>query len=744
MSASTHSIKHIALTAICAAVLAACGGGGSGGASNSLNTNVVENATAARSVMDDIEALPEAEELTAEQLSAVAAAQQRYNNLSDSQKLMVAQTSTDKLQALLEAAESAAASAVSVSQEIASLPASSKLTAADDDEISQARTSYDALTDNEKSWVSDESLAKLVAAEQTAAANKTAAEAWTATAQALTAASSLSKSDEAGVNAVQAAYNNLTAAQQSYLAAADTVELQSRLAAVAENKQLAADFAAAVAALPTASSLNESNDDSVGNVRDAYEALSTSEKTWVSEASLTQLSLAEQTIADNKTAAATWAATAQALTAASSLSKSDEAGVNAVQAAYNNLTAAQQSYLAAADTAELQSRLAAVAENKQLAADFTAAVAALPQNGLDIDTAEEEKALAAVNEEYSALTDSQKTWLSASVVSSLDAINSQAILDNDSLSAVNAALPRANSFLSEEINDTAQQFNPHRQLRSNGRLLDNQTALIKTISINAPLTDQDTISIQGIAFEEDGNDVGKSAGTVEYIAKINSQETIIDNDARRSSVAQDTAQEVVYRQDADKTVLDKKWDGIYALRTTGGVVIILRDPAAIGWNYQTFAHYADLSNGVTHAYQSIGIETAVADVPVSGTATYSGLSTAYLVDNGTSKQLSSDVTAVADFAKKGLRFATSNTQVHTLSNGLRVSESADAYDLKGSATWSANQNIFNGTVTAANGMSGDLNGKFYGETAAEIGGTYGLSNAANTQQLIGGYGAKRK
>ena len=616
MSASTHSIKHIALTAICAAVLAACGGGGSGGASNSLNTNVVENATAARSVMDDIEALPEAEELTAEQLSAVAAAQQRYNNLSDSQKLMVAQTSTDKLQALLEAAESAAASAVSVSQEIASLPASSKLTAADDDEISQARTSYDALTDNEKSWVSDESLAKLVAAEQTAAANKTAAEAWTATAQALTAASSLSKSDEAGVNAVQAAYNNLTAAQQSYLAAADTVELQSRLAAVAENKQLAADFAAAVAALP--------------------------------------------------------------------------------------------------------------------------------QNGLDIDTAEEEKALAAVNEEYSALTDSQKTWLSASVVSSLDAINSQAILDNDSLSAVNAALPRANSFLSEEINDTAQQFNPHRQLRSNGRLLDNQTALIKTISINAPLTDQDTISIQGIAFEEDGNDVGKSAGTVEYIAKINSQETIIDNDARRSSVAQDTAQEVVYRQDADKTVLDKKWDGIYALRTTGGVVIILRDPAAIGWNYQTFAHYADLSNGVTHAYQSIGIETAVADVPVSGTATYSGLSTAYLVDNGTSKQLSSDVTAVADFAKKGLRFATSNTQVHTLSNGLRVSESADAYDLKGSATWSANQNIFNGTVTAANGMSGDLNGKFYGETAAEIGGTYGLSNAANTQQLIGGYGAKRK
>lgn len=159
MSASTHSIKHIALTAICAAVLAACGGGGSGGASNSLNTNVVENATAARSVMDDIEALPEAEELTAEQLSAVAAAQQRYNNLSDSQKLMVAQTSTDKLQALLEAAESAAASAVSVSQEIASLPASSKLTAADDDEISQARTSYDALTDNEKSWVSDESLA---------------------------------------------------------------------------------------------------------------------------------------------------------------------------------------------------------------------------------------------------------------------------------------------------------------------------------------------------------------------------------------------------------------------------------------------------------------------------------------------------------------------------------------------------------------------------------------------------------
>ncbi len=199
-----------------------------------------------------------------------------------------------------------------------------------------------------------------------------------------------------------------------------------------------------------------------------------------------------------------------------------------------------------------------------------------------------------------------------------------------------------------------------------------------------------------------------------------------------------------FKKDKNGLVFDKKFDGVYIVQFTDGTRITLHDPAAAGWTYQTFAHYTDPKNGVIHGYQSLGDETAFAALPTSGTATYKGLTTAYLVQNGVDKQMTADVNAVVDFAKKGVRFATSNAQTHSLDNkGVRTSQAAAGYNISGTAKWS-NGNQFTGKATTANGMSGDLNGKFYGAGAAEIGGTYGLKNAKNTEQLIGGYGAKRQ
>lgn len=200
-----------------------------------------------------------------------------------------------------------------------------------------------------------------------------------------------------------------------------------------------------------------------------------------------------------------------------------------------------------------------------------------------------------------------------------------------------------------------------------------------------------------------------------------------------------------FKKDKNGLVFDKKFDGVYMIQFADGTRITLHDPAAAGWTYQTFAHYIDPKNGITHGYQSIGDETAVSAMPTGGTATYTGITTAYLVEAGQAdRQLTADVKAVADFAKKGLRFETSNAQFHTLNNGVRESEAASGYNMKGSASWAANSNSFTGTAaTADNQMTGRLLGKFYGAQAAEIGGTYGLQNAGNTKQLIGGYGAKR-
>ena len=221
-----------------------------------------------------------------------------------------------------------------------------------------------------------------------------------------------------------------------------------------------------------------------------------------------------------------------------------------------------------------------------------------------------------------------------------------------------------------------------------------------------------------------------------YTNKINLRE-VMEKDV------QEAVDNLAYiKKDKNGLVFDKAFDGVYVIQFADGTEVVIHDSAAAGWTYQTFAHYIDPNNGVLRGYQSLGDETTVAQMPVSGTATYTGITTAYL----NKQQVTAKVNAVADFAKKGVRFTTSDSQIHTLNGNVRTSTAADRLNMSGTASWAAGENAFKGNVTTADkALSGTFNGKFYGgASVAEIGGTYGLKNADNSQQLIGGYGAKRQ
>ena len=97
-----------------------------------------------------------------------------------------------------------------------------------------------------------------------------------------------------------------------------------------------------------------------------------------------------------------------------------------------------------------------------------------------------------------------------------------------------------------------------------------------------------------------------------------------------------------------------------------GTKIVLHDPSAAGWTYQTFAHYTDPKGHVYQGYQSLGDETVFTTLPAKGTATYKGISTAYVVTDNNNRQLTSNVMAIVDFGLKGVRFETSNSHFHTL------------------------------------------------------------------------------
>ncbi len=810
MSASKHYVKHIALTVICAAVLAACGGGGGGG--KSIDTNLV-NAQAARSVMNQIEALDAAADLEADDTEAVAKATQAYNALSDAQKALVSAANRTKLEEAIKAIAVNSAAAAEVTQVVNNLPTNPKLNSSNDDLVAAARSNYDALTAQDKTWVAEDTLNKLVQAEATVAANKAAASAWVDSVEALPAALSLVKDNEAEVDAVQTAYNNLTTAQKSYLAGEDLAKLTARQSEIEKNRQLAADFAKQVEALPQGGmgaddELNSSNDGLVVTARGNYDALTAQDKTWVAEDILNKLVQAEETVAANKAAASAWVDSVEALPAALSLVKDNEAEVDAVQTAYNNLTTAQKSYLAGEDLAKLTARQSEIEKNRQLAADFAKQVDALPQGGIEVDIDEEEKALVAANAAYAALSDNQKTWVSSATESKLAAVSSKVIMDNNSLAALNLPTPLHTSFISS---NTAQQHNPHVQLRvvdGQSALVDTQIGLIRSLMLspNAPVVVDGAVlssdnevgyltpysattkaSSAGTTQENINELVGEKTGVYSNVktsldaeiletftsleearkvsedpdsdlkqieeakAEIAKLEPIYERDMERRKQMEDQVNTVVsnlayIKKDKNGLMFDKAFDGVYIIQFENGTQVVMHDPAAAGWTYQTFAHYVDPVNGILHGYQSLGDETTVAQMPTSGTATYKGITTAYLDSKAATRQVTADVEAVADFAKKGVRFVTSGSQIHTLSDNVRTSVAAANLDMKGKAFWSAGENAFKGNViTDDKAMTGTFNGKFYGgASVAEIGGTYGLKNQDNTEQLIGGYGAKRQ
>lgn len=330
-----------------------------------------------------------------------------------------------------------------------------------------------------------------------------------------------------------------------------------------------------------------------------------------------------------------------------------------------------------------------------------------------------------------------------------------ALIDEAPIDPANVPQPLPTHFISSE---SAQQSNPNVQLRKDatGNLFqtdnqdNNQNGLIGSIDFKK----NDEVKIDGgILFNKtsDGNASQPTWSSPSSLTtKVNSKGNTQTDTGELAEKNKKASENLAYfRLGQDGLVFDTQFDGVYVISFDDNTQIVLHDPSAAGWTYQTFAHYTvpdKTSHKGYQGYQSLGDETAFATLPAKGTATYKGISTAYVVTNNDNRQLTSNVMAIVDFGLKGVRFETSNSHFHTLKNDKRVSEAAENYNFKGTASWK-NGNLFSGKVSTADGngkLSGNLNGKFYGPKAEEIGGTYGLKNQDATEHLIGGYGAKRQ
>ena len=186
-----------------------------------------------------------------------------------------------------------------------------------------------------------------------------------------------------------------------------------------------------------------------------------------------------------------------------------------------------------------------------------------------------------------------------------------------------------------------------------------------------------------------------------------------------------------------------------------GAHLTLRDPVAAGWNYQTFGVWGtqyhpfgpwnvDFSLPAWRAGAfSAGSPTSGNAIPVSGSATFSGLAAGFYFDSTSlyPYATSANMTARVDFAARAIGFSTSDTRL--VNNQMGVQATNQGLNLTGTLSYAQGINAITGGVQTRDGaLSGQANGRFYGPGAEEIGGIYALQGSG-VARMIGGFGGKR-
>ena len=406
----------------------------------------------------------------------IDAARTAYNNLTDAQKALVTDADvkvlTDaettyaqlKQQAEKEKQDKAAAdAAVDKINAIGTVEYSD----ASKQKIDAARAAYDALTDAQKALVTDADVKVLTDAEAKYAELKQAADEAAAQAAADKAAADAAiakinaigtveytEASKAKIDAARAAYDGLTDAQKALVTDADVKVLTDAEAKYAELKQAAEEAAAQAEADKKAADAAIASINTIGTVaytgeskqkidaaRTAYNALTDAQKALVSadvvkvltdaEAAYAELEQAADQAAKDKTAADAAIAKINAIGNVE-YSDASKQKIDAARTAYDALTADQKALvnnetvavLTAAETRYAELKQAAEEAAAQAAKDKAAADAAIAKiNAIGtVEYSDASKAkIDAAREAYDALTDAQKTLVTASDLAKLTA-----------------------------------------------------------------------------------------------------------------------------------------------------------------------------------------------------------------------------------------------------------------------------------------------------------------------------------
>ena len=524
--------------------------------------------------------------------------------------------------------------------------------------IDAARAAYDALTDAQKALVTDADVKVLTDAEakyaelKQSAADKAAAD---AAVEKITAIGEVAYTDDSKgkIDAARTAYDALTDAQKALVTDADVKVLTDAETTYAQLKQAAEEAAAQAAADKAAAAEAVAQINAIGEVeytdaskakidaaRAAYDALTDAQKALVTDADVKVLTDAETTYAQLKQAAEEAAAQAAAdkkaadaavkkITAIGEVAYTDESKgkIDAARAAYDALTDAQKALVTDADvkvltdaeTTYAQLKQAAEEAAAQAAADKKAADAAIASinaiGTVEYTEASKEK-IDAARAAYDALTDAQKTLVSADVVKVLtdaetkyaelkqaaDEAAAQAEADK---AAADAAIAKINAIGTVEYNDASKQKIDAARAAYDA-LTDAQKALVSADVVKV-LTDAEAAYAE---LEQAADQAAKDKTAADAaIAKINAIGTVEYTDASKQKI------------DAARTAYDALTAAQKALVNNETVAVLTAAEAK----------YAELKQAAEEAAaqaakDKVAADAAIAKINAIGTVEYNDAS----------------------------------------------------------------------------------------------------------------------
>ena len=359
-----------------------------------------------------VNALPTIEEVSLDDAKNIKAVKEAYDALTDSQKEKLSKEVKEKLTAIITEIETLE----NVDNTVKELPTAENVSLDDLEKVKKAREAYDALTDKQKAKVSKETLDKLVAAEKEIIDIQKSNEVGTQV-NALPTIEEVSLDDAKNIKAVKEAYDALTDKQKAKL----SKEAKEKLTAIITEIETLETVDNAVKELPTAENVSLDDLEKVKKAREAYNALTDSQKTKLGE-------LNNVIIAIEKSLAGLVDNLIVNLGSVDEITFDNKNDILTARECYESLTEEQKAYVSEEHLNLLKALEAKCIElqdafDTEVANDATSDINELPS--ADEITLDNKKQLDAVKEKYESLTAEQKEKISKETKEKLEAASAE-------------------------------------------------------------------------------------------------------------------------------------------------------------------------------------------------------------------------------------------------------------------------------------------------------------------------------